>query len=124
MEIYILAMQVFIVPQVIAGFVGGLLGIASIFRSNKELYGLELTIIFSLFGILVAGSVAEYAFMVKELDSVILHIVLGSLTGLLGSSGIDALRLTAPKFMQDLVDDTGQSLIKRILVFLKLRKDE
>lgn len=123
MEIYFGAIQVFMIPQVIAGLIGGLLGVACLFKSNKEQYGIELTIIFSVLGVLSAGGFAEYMLTNHSLISVILHTVLGAVAGMVGASGVDAVRLAAPRLTRDIVNGTGEGLVQKVISFINIRKD-
>lgn len=122
MELYIEVLKVFLLPQIIAGLIGGCFGVRAVFKHYLELYGWELTITFSVIGLISAGGASEYFYNVQEVTSLFLHMLIGCGTGILGTSAVDAIRLAAPLLMKDLVNNTGESLIEKILVFLKLRK--
>lgn len=122
MDIYISALQVFLLPQVIAGFMGGLLGVSSLLKSTAAVYGWELTLIFAVVGVLFSGGTAEYVISDWEMTSVIAHAILGVFSGILGFSGIDAFRLAAPKLTKDLMDEASTGIIHKLLITLGLRK--
>ena len=116
MESYWTAIVGFLIPQVIAGLIGGFIGVW--INTNLENYGLRLSVLFGISGIIAAGAMAEYMFYEHNLVYLLIHSLLGIVTGIFGSSGIDALKDNSHEITNGLVKDVGASLRKKLKSFI------
>lgn len=124
MELFIEALYGLLIPQVVAGLLGGLLG--AMISLKIELYGWRLSILFGLGSIVCAGALAEYLTYTYEVKFILLHCGLGMLVGILGNAAIDSINLAAPEYMNKAVRGTGDGLLAKIKLFLPSgkKKDE
>lgn len=112
MELMIVALYGLLIPQVVAGLIGGLLG--SLISVKVELYGWRLSILFGICSVISAGALAEYLTYSNGLEFILLHCVLGVLVGVVGNSALDALNLAAPEHMRKIVNGTGDGILYKI----------
>lgn len=109
----------FLIPQVVAGLIGGFIG--AWINAKVDEFGLRLTLLFGLGGVIAAGAVSEYMYYEQDLYYLLVHCILGVVTGIFASSGIDTLKFNAPLMTKNLVEGVGSSLLDRVLTFLKLK---
>ena len=105
-----------LIPQVVAGLLGGLLG--AMISIKVELYGWRLSILFGIASIIGAGALAEYLTYSYEIRFILLHCGLGILIGIVGNAGLDAVNLAAPEYMNKAVRGTGEGLLAKIKLIL------
>lgn len=110
-----------LIPQVVAGLLGGLLG--AMISIKIELYGWRLSILFGIGSIIGAGALAEYLTYTYEMKFILLHCGLGILVGIVGNSGLDAINLAAPDYMRKVVNRTGDGLMSKLKGILPTNKD-
>lgn len=122
MEIFINAIGVFKLPQVIAGLLGGCIGAGLLAKAYLEVYSKGLCLLFGMLGVISAGAASEYALIHWEIVSIFLHTILGAISGIVGASGIDAVRLAAPKLMKDLVEGTSESIVTKVISLINWKK--
>ena len=122
MELLMIALEVFTVPQVIAGLVGGFIGVGLLLKSYVPLYGWGVSLLFAMIGLISSGAAAEYAFLHWGITSIFLSAILGAISGVVGASGIDALRLASPQFMRDLIDGSSESLVTKLISLITWKK--
>lgn len=124
MEEFLLAMHGMLIPQVVAGLMGGLIG--AMISIKVELYGWRLSILFGIGSIIGAGALAEYLTHTYKLMFILLHCGLGILVGIVGNSALDAINLAAPEYMRKVVRGTGDGLVAKIKLILPSgkKKDE
>lgn len=116
MEGFIIAMYGVLIPQVVAGLMGGVLG--AMISIRVELYGWRLSILFGIGSIIGAGALAEYLTHAYGLQFILLHCGLGILVGILGNSALDAVNLAAPEYMRKVVRGTGDGIVNKIKSYL------
>lgn len=124
MGLFIEALYGLLIPQVVAGLLGGLLG--AMISLKIELYGWRLSILFGIGSIVCAGALAEYLTHTYEVKFILLHCGLGMLVGILGNAAIDSINLAAPEYMNKAVRGTGDGLLAKIKLILPegKKKDE
>ena len=122
MELLMGALEVFTVPQIIAGLVGGSIGAGLLLKSYVPLYGWGVSLLFAMIGLISSGAAAEYAFLHWGITSIFLSAILGAISGVVGASGIDALRLASPQFMRDLIDGSSESLVTKLISLITWKK--
>ena len=124
MGLFIEALYGLLIPQVVAGLLGGLLG--AMISLKIVLYGWRLSILFGIGSIVCAGALAEYLTHTYEVKFLLLHCGLGMLVGILGNAAIDSINLAAPEYMNKAVRGTGDGLLAKIKLILPegKKKDE
>lgn len=122
MGLLIEALYGLLIPQVVAGLLGGLLG--AMISLKIELYGWRLSILFGIGSIICAGALAEYLTYTYEVKFILLHCGLGMLVGILGNAAIDSINLAAPEYMNKVVRGTGDGLLTKIKVLLPTGKNK
>ena len=118
MELMIVALYGLMIPQVVAGLIGGLLG--SLISIKVELYGWRLSILFGIGSILCAGALSEYLTITYAIKFILLHGVLGLLVGILGNAAIDALNLASVDFTRKLVNILSNGILEIVKELPKL----
>ena len=118
MELMIVALYGLLIPQVVAGLIGGLLG--SLISIKVELYGWRLSILFGIGSILCAGALAEYLTYSYDIEFILLHGALGLLVGILGNAAIDALNLASVDFTRKLVNILSNGILEIVKELPKL----
>ena len=116
MEQFIIAMHGVLIPQVVAGLIGGVLG--AMMSIKIERFGWRLSILFGVGSIIGAGAVAEYLTHVYSVEFILLHCGLGILFGIVGNAALDAINLAAPEYMRKVVRGTGDGLLAKIKLYL------
>lgn len=116
MEDFLIVMHGILIPQVVAGLIGGLLGAMMSIKVDR--FGWRLSILFGIGSIIAAGAVAEYLTYVYIIEFILLHCGLGILIGILGNAALDALNLAAPEFTRKIVKGTGDGILHKIKKYL------
>lgn len=114
MDLLLTALQGYLVPQVIAGIIGGVFGSIISAKQKIELYGYTVCFFLGLISTIWAAGIAEYFFYVKGLTFIFAHMGLGALVGIIGVSAVDVINLAAPDKMKVIVDKTSDGFIDRI----------
>lgn len=114
MSTFLSSLELLIIPQVVTAIIGGFLGVACLWKSFVSVYGYILTSLFSVIGLVSAGAASEFFFNSYGTSSIFYHCLIGCGAGVLGVSGIDALRLLAPKIMKKIIDATGNTAVNII----------
>lgn len=122
MDTFIEAIAVLLIPQVVSGLLGGLIG--SLISVKVELYGWRLSILFGICSIISAGALAEYLTYSNGLKFILLHCVLGMLVGVVGNAALDALNLAAPEHMRKIVNGTGDGILYKIKKYFGTKDEE
>lgn len=122
MELFVEALYGLLIPQVVAGLLGGLLG--AMISIKVELYGWRLSILFGIGSIICAGALAEYLTYSYDVKFILLHCGLGMLVGIVGNAGLDAINLAAPEQMRKIVKGTGEGILYKIKKYLPTRNEE
>ena len=122
MELLVEALYGLLIPQVVAGLLGGLLG--AMISIKVELYGWRLSILFGIGSIICAGALAEYLTYSYDVKFILLHCGLGMLVGIVGNAGLDAINLAAPEQMRKIVKGTGEGILYKIKKYLPTRNEE
>ena len=122
MENFIIAMHGLLIPQVVAGLLGGLIG--AMISVKVELYGWRLSILFAIGSIIGAGALAEYLTYRYNFQFILLHCGLGILVGIVGNAGLDAVNLAAPEYMRKVVKGTGDGLLSKLKRALPSSKED
>lgn len=117
MNIYIDALSIALTPQVVAAFIGGLLGASA--AADIQRYGLRLTVIFTALGVLAAGAVAEYLTAYRGITSVLLHVIISPFVGMCFGYLLDAIRVTMPNLFNKLLSSVGDTAIAGVTEFIK-----
>lgn len=116
MEQFIIAMNRVLIPQVVAGLIGGVLGAMMSIRIER--FGWRLSILSGIGSIIVAGAVAEYLTYAYSVEFILLHCGLGILSGIVGNAALYAIDLAAPRYMHEVVRSTGDGLLAKIRLCL------
>lgn len=122
MDAFIEAIYGLLIPQVVAGLLGGLIG--AMISIKVELYGWRLSILFGIGSIICAGALAEYLTYSYGLEFILLHCGLGMLVGIVGNAGLDAINLAAPEYMRSVVNRTGDGVLDNIKAIFPRRGDK
>ena len=122
MEEFLAAMHGLLIPQVVAGLIGGVIG--ALISMKVDIFGWRLSILFGLGSIIGAGAVAEYLTHVYHIKFILLHCSLGILIGIVGNAALDAINLAAPDYMRKVINGTGKGILYKIRKYLPSNKDE
>lgn len=122
MEEFLVAMHGLLIPQVVAGLIGGVIG--ALISMKVDIFGWRLSILFGLGSIIGAGAVAEYLTHVYHIKFILLHCSLGILIGIVGNAALDAINLAAPDYMRKVINGTGKGILYKIGKYLPSNKDE
>ena len=122
MEEFLAAMHGLLIPQVVAGLIGGVIG--ALISMKVDRFGWRLSILFGIGSIIGAGAVAEYLTLVYHIKFILLHCSLGILIGIVGNAALDAINLAAPDYMRKVINGTGKGILYKIGKYLPSNKDE
>lgn len=122
MEEFLAAMHGLLIPQVVAGLIGGVIG--ALISMKVDRFGWRLSILFGLGSIIGAGAVAEYLTHVYHIKFILLHCSLGILIGIVGNAALDAINLAAPDYMRKVINGTGKGILYKIGKYLPSNKEE
>ena len=122
MEEFLAAMHGLLIPQVVAGLIGGVIG--ALISMKVDRFGWRLSILFGIGSIIGAGAVAEYLTYVYHIKFILLHCSLGILIGIVGNAALDAINLAAPDYMRKVINGTGKGILYKIRKYLPSNKDE
>lgn len=122
MEEFLAAMHGLLIPQVVAGLIGGVIG--ALISMKVDIFGWRLSILFGLGSIIGAGAVAEYLTHVYHIKFILLHCSLGILIGIVGNAALDAINLAAPDYMRKVINGTGKGILYKIRKCLPSNKEE
>lgn len=122
MEEFLAAMHELLIPQVVAGLIGGVIG--ALISMKVDRFGWRLSILFGLGSTIGAGAVAEYLTHVYHIKFILLHCSLGILIGIVGNATLDAINLAAPDYMRKVINGTGKGILYKIGKYLPSNKDE
>ena len=109
MEIYLEALQRLLIPEVIAGLLGGVIGASTI---RVELYGWRFSVLYFIGAIISAGSFAEYITHTFGYRFILLHCIGGFIVAVVSTSLLDAIAITAPRFTKKLVDLVANGILE------------
>ena len=99
-------------PQVLFAMLGGFIG--ALISSDRKRYGLQLSLLFMVVAIFASAGMADYLHTDKKIVSIWLMFILNVPLGMVIGATLDAIRITSPRLIKQLVNKLGDSAVSII----------
>ena len=99
-------------PQVLFAMLGGFIG--ALISSDRKRYGWQLSLLFMIVAIFASAGVADYLHTNKKIASIWLMFILNVPLGMVIGATLDAIRITSPRLIEQLVNKLGDSAVSII----------
>ena len=99
-------------PQVLFAMLGGFIG--ALISSDRKRYGLQLSLLFIVVAIFASAGMADYLYTNKKIASIWWMFILNVPLGMEIGATLDAIRITSPRLIEQLVNKLGDSAVSII----------
>ena len=99
-------------PQVLFAILGGFIG--ALISSDRKRYGWQLSLLFMVVAIFASAGMADYLYTNKNIASIWWMFILNVPLGMVIGATLDAIRITSPRLIEQLVNKLGDSAVSII----------
>ena len=99
-------------PQVLFAMLGGFIG--ALIASDRKRYGWQLSLLFMVVAIFASAGMADYLYTNKKIASIWWMFILNVPLGMVIGATLDAIRITSPRLIEQLVNKLGDSAVSII----------
>lgn len=99
-------------PQVLFAMLGGFIG--ALISSDRKRYGLQLSLLFMVVAIFASAGMADYLHTNKKIVSIWWMFILNVPLGMVIGATLDAIRITSPRLIEQLVNKLGDGAVSII----------
>ena len=99
-------------PQVLFAMLGGFIG--ALISSDRKRYGWQLSLLFMVVAIFASAGMADYLNTNKNIASIWWMFILNVPLGMVIGATLDAIRITSPRLIEQLVNKLGDSAVSII----------
>ena len=99
-------------PQVLFAMFGGFIG--ALISSDRKRYGWQLTLLFMVVAIFASAGMADYLYTNKKIVSIWWMFILNVPLGMVIGATLDAIRITSPRLIEQLVNKLGNGAVSII----------
>ena len=99
-------------PQVLFAMLGGFIG--ALISSDRKRYGWQLSLLFMVVAIFASAGMADYLHTNKKISSIWWMFILNVPLGMVIGATLDAIRITSPRLIEQLVNKLGDGAVSII----------
>ena len=99
-------------PQVLFAMFGGFIG--ALISSDRPRYGWQLSLLFMVVAIFASAGMADYLHTNKKIVSIWWMFILNVPLGMVIGATLDAIRITSPRLIEQLVNKLGDEAVSII----------
>ena len=99
-------------PQVLFAMLGGFIG--ALISSDRKRYGWQLSLLFMVVAIFASAGMADYLHTNKKIVSIWWMFILNVPLGMVIGATLDAIRITSPRLIEQLVNKLGDGAVSII----------
>lgn len=99
-------------PQVLFAMLGGFIG--ALISSDRKRYGWQLSLLFMVVAIFASAGMADYLHTNKKIVSIWWMFILNVPLGMVIGATLDAIRITSPRLIEQLVNKLGNGAVSII----------
>ena len=99
-------------PQVLFAMLGGFIG--ALISSDRKRYGWQLSLLFMVVAIFASAGMADYLQTNKNIVSIWWMFILNVPLGMVIGATLDAIRITSPRLIEQLVNQLGDRAVSII----------
>ena len=99
-------------PQVLFAMIGGFIG--ALISSDRKRYGWQLSLLFMVVAIFASAGMADYLHTNKKIASIWWMFILNVPLGMVIGATLDAIRITSPRLIEQLVNKLGDGAVSII----------
>ena len=99
-------------PQVLFAMLGGFIG--ALISSDRKRYGWQLSLLFMVVAIFASAGMADYLQTNKNIVSIWWMFILNVPLGMVIGATLDAIRITSPRLIEQLVNKLGDRAVSII----------
>ena len=99
-------------PQVLFAMLGGFIG--ALISSDRKRYGWQLSLLFIVVAIFASAGMADYLYTNKKIVSIWWMFILNVPLGMVIGATLDAIRITSPRLIEQLVNRLGDGAVSII----------
>ena len=99
-------------PQVLFAMFGGFIG--ALISSDRKRYGWQLSLLFMVVAIFASAGMADYLHTNKKIVSIWWMFILNVPLGMVIGATLDAIRITSPRLIEQLVNKLGDGAVSII----------
>lgn len=99
-------------PQVLFAMLGGFIG--ALISSDRKRYGWQLSLLFIVVAIFASAGMADYLHTNKKIVSIWWMFILNVPLGMVIGATLDAIRITSPRLIEQLVNKLGDGAVSII----------
>ena len=99
-------------PQVLFAMIGGFIG--ALISSDRKRYGWQLSLLFIVVAIFASAGMADYLHTNKKIASIWWMFILNVPLGMVIGATLDAIRITSPRLIEQLVNKLGDGAVSII----------
>ena len=99
-------------PQVLFAMLGGFIG--ALISSDRKRYGWQLSLLFIVVAIFASAGMADYLHTNKKIVSIWWMFILNVPLGMVIGATLDAIRITSPRLIEQLVNKLGNGAVSII----------
>ena len=99
-------------PQVLFAMLGGFIG--ALISSDRKRYGWQLSLLFIVVAIFASAGMADYLHTNKKISSIWWMFILNVPLGMVIGATLDAIRITSPRLIEQLVNKLGNGAVSII----------
>lgn len=99
-------------PQVLFAMLGGFIG--ALISSDRKRYGWQLSLLFIVVAIFASAGMADYLYTDKKIVSIWWMFILNVPLGMVIGATLDAIRITSPRLIEQLVNKLGDGAVSII----------
>ena len=99
-------------PQVLFAMLGGFIG--ALISSDRKRYGWQLSLLFMVVAIFASAGMADYLYTNKKIVSIWWMFSLNVPLGMVIGATLDAIRITSPRLIEQLVNKLGNGAVSII----------
>ena len=99
-------------PQVLFAMLGGFIG--ALISSDRKRYGWQLSLLFMVVAIFASAGMADYLHTNKKISSIWWMFILNVPLGMVIGATLDAIRITSPRLIEQLVNKLGNGAVSII----------
>ena len=99
-------------PQVLFAMLGGFIG--ALISSDRKRYGWQLSLLFMVVAIFASAGMADYLQTNKNIVSIWWMFILNVPLGMVIGATLDAIRITSPRLIEQLVNKLGDGAVSII----------
>ena len=99
-------------PQVLFAMIGGFIG--ALISSDRKRYGWQLSLLFIVVAVFASAGMADYLHTNKKIASIWWMFILNVPLGMVIGATLDAIRITSPRLIEQLVNKLGDGAVSII----------